>query len=127
MRFELNSPGEAQDEFIRRINMAERDDENRHPGTQSAATHWLIGAQARDKGSIHSDIWQGTALELAASNMIAVFPRIGWWSERAHLGRWRRSTRYALVVSIATPETSVDLYTPVAVKIGLRIPVAIPS
>jgi hypothetical protein len=68
LRFELNSPGEAKDEFIRRINMAERGDENGHPGTQSAATHWLIGAQARDKGSIHSDIWQGTAPELAASN-----------------------------------------------------------
>lgn len=127
LRFELNSPGEAQDEFIRRINMAERDDENGHPGTQSAATYWLLGAQARDKGSIHSDIWQGTAPELAASNMIAVFPRIGWWSKRAYLGQWSRSARYALVVSIATPETSVDLYTPVAVKIGFRIPVAIPS
>ena len=124
LRFDLNSPTESKNQFLRRINAAERDDDNGHPGTSSASGHWLLG-QARDKGSIHSDKWSGTAAELAASNMIAVYPVIGWWRERAHLGKWNRKTRYSLIVSINTPERNIDIYTPVAIKLGVRIPVEI--
>jgi hypothetical protein len=125
LRFDLNSPGESQEEFIKRINAAAREEDEGHPGTQSASEHWVIGSQTRDKGSIHSDIWQGTAAELADSNMLAVSPRIGWWRERAHLHKWDRRTRYALVVSITTPEESVDIYTPVATQLGITVPVSI--
>lgn len=124
LRFELNSPGEGKDELIKRINKAARDEEERHPGTESASKYWKIG-QTRDRGSIHSDIWQGTAQELADSNIIAIYPRIGWWRERAHLGRWDRRTRYALVVSITTPEERIDLYTPVAIQVGIAVPIEI--
>jgi hypothetical protein len=125
LRFDLNSPGESQDDFVKRINAAERDATKAHPGTQSASAHWVIGSQTRDKGSVHSDIWRGTAAELAQSNHIAIFPRIGWWRERSHLARWDRRTRYALIVSISTPEEHIDLYTPVAIKIGLVTPIVI--
>jgi len=124
LRFDLKSPTESKEQFVKRINKAARDEEEGHPGTQSASDHWKIG-QARDRGSIHSDIWQGTASELADSNIIAVAPRIGWWRERAHLGKWNRKTRYALVVSITTPEESVDVYTPVATQVGITVPVEI--
>ncbi len=124
LRFDLNSPTESKPHFLRRINAAARDEENGHPGTSSASDHWVLG-QARDKGSIHSDIWNGTAAELAASNMIAIYPTIGWWRERAHLGKWDRNTRYSLIVSIDTPEQNVDIYTPVAIKLGVAIPVEI--
>ena len=123
LRFDLNSPGESKEEFIKRINAAARDEEEGHPGTDSASDYWVIGSQARDKGSLHSDIWQGTAAQLADSNMVAVVPRIGWWRERAHLKKWNRQTRYALVVSITTPEERVDIYTPVATQIGIAVPV----
>jgi hypothetical protein len=125
LRFDINSPNELRQEFIRRINAAARSEEEGHPGTDSASDHWLIGSQTRNKGSIHSDIWRGTAAELATSNLIAVSPRVGWWRERHHLGKWNRQTRYALVVSITTPEESIDLYTPVAVEIGVATPVPI--
>ncbi len=124
LRFDLNSPTESKIQFLRRINAATRDEDNGHPGTSSASEHWLLG-QARDKGSIHSDKWSGTAAELAASNMIAIYPVIGWWRERAHLGKWNRKTRYSLIVSINTPEQNIDIYTPVAIKLGVRIPVEI--
>lgn len=119
LRFDLNSPGEGTDEFVRRINAAVRDDENGHPGTQSAAGHWVIGSHSRDKGSIHSDIWKGTAAELAGSNLISVSPRIGWWRERAYLGKFSSEARYSLIVSITTPSTEVDIYTPVAQLIAI--------
>ncbi|MDX9981992.1 MAG: hypothetical protein RBU25_18365, partial [Lentisphaeria bacterium] len=79
--------------------------------------------RARDRGAIHSDIWKGNGAELAACNHIGVYPVIGWWRERAHLGRWNRKARYALVVSIHTPEQTVDIYTPVAAQIGISLPI----
>jgi hypothetical protein len=84
-----------------------------------------LGGQARDKGSIHSDIWQGSAQDLATSNLIAVSPVIGWWRERSHLNKWNRKTRYSLIVSISTPDQEVDVYTPVAIKLGVPVPVEI--
>jgi len=126
LRFELNSPLETQEQFVQRINLAARDEDEGHPGTSSASDHWVIG-QARDKGSIHSDIWRGTAAELAASHFIAVCPRIGWWRERKHLGKCESRTRYSLIVTIKTPkqEVEVDIYTPVAQQVGVEIPVTI--
>jgi hypothetical protein len=124
LRFELNSPGEEKDHLLRRINAAARDEENGHPGTASAAEYWVLG-QARNKGSIHSDIWQGYASDLALSNLIAIYPTIGWWRERAHLNRWDKKTRYALIITITTPEQEVDIYTPVASQIGIAVPVEI--
>ncbi|MCB4748776.1 MAG: S8 family peptidase [Sulfurovum sp.] len=117
LRFELNSPGETEDELIQRINIDARDDANTHPGTQSASDHWVIGANARNKGSIHSDIWKGTAAELAGSNKIVIYPAIGWWRERKRLGKYNKKTRYSLVVSISTPSEDVDIYTPVLTQV----------
>lgn len=116
LRFDINSPGESQDEFLRRINAALRNEENGNPETPSASDHWLIGSQ-RNKGSIHSDIWKGTSADLATSNMIAVSPRIGWWRERKHLGKCESQTRYTIIVSIKTARQDIDIYTPVATQI----------
>jgi len=124
LRFKLNSPTESEDEFIRRINRAIRNDEHGRPDTESPSDHWIIG-QNRDKGSIHSDIWVGTAADLSSSNLIAVFPSIGWWRERPHLGKVNDKTRYSLIVSIETPEQDIDIYTPVAAQIEQQIPIEI--
>ncbi len=123
LHFELNSPGETDDELIRRINKSARTLENGKPDTKSAASHWVIGEQARDKGSIHSDIWKGTAADLADSNKIVIYPGIGWWRERKRLGKYNNKTRYALVVTISTPKQDIDLYTPVLSQI--EVPVSI--
>lgn len=124
LRFALNGPLEDETEFKQRINRMARDEEGEHPGTEGPSDHWVIGS-ARNVGSIHSDIWNGTAAELAASNLIAVHPAVGWWRERHHLGRWNKKTRYSLVVSILTPTQDVDIYTPVATQIMVPIPIQI--
>lgn len=125
LRFELNSPGETKGEFVRRINKAAWNEDEGKPDTQSPSDHWVFGSQARDRGSIHSDIWKGTAAELAASNLIAISPTIGWWRERSYLGRWGKQTRYSLVVSITTSDENVDIYTPVALQVGIPIEIKI--
>ena len=71
------------------------------PGSNRA---WLIGARGRHRGSLHGDIWQGTAADLASRGVIAVYPTAGWWKIRQALERYDKATRYALVVSLRAPE-----------------------
>jgi len=123
LRFDINGPSESEEEFVRRINNQARDD-GEHPGTDGSGQNWVIG-EARNVGSIHSDIWQGHAADLAGSNLIAIYPAVGWWRERNHLNRWNRQSRYSLIVSIYTPEQSIDIYTPVMNQIKLSVPVEI--
>lgn len=124
LRFAVKSPGESQEEFVRRVNAKDRED-GEVPGTSGPSDKWIIGEKTRNAGSIHSDIWSGTAADLATSNLIAVYPTIGWWRERHHLGKWNKDCRYSLVVSIHTPPETVDIYTPVAVQIGAVVPVQV--
>jgi len=124
LRFDVNSAGESRDELLVRLNKAARE-EGESPDTTSDSDRWTIGATARDRGSIHSDIWRGNAATIAGSNLIGVYPVIGWWRERPHLDKWSRTTRYSLVVSLHTPEQDVDIYTPVATQVGITTPVEI--
>jgi hypothetical protein len=124
LRFEINKPGEERLEFEKRINQQALEEEEKKP-KGSAADFWTIGSTARDTGSIHSDIWKGSAAALADSNLVAIYPVIGWWRERPHLGKWNKSTRYSLIISIETPDEEVDIYTPVATQIGISTPVPV--
>ena len=88
---------------------------------------WTIGPNLRCKGSIHSDVWTGTAAQLAASGTLAVYPVTGWWKERPSLERWQRSARYALIISLETDDSQVDLYTPIASQVSIVAATPIPS
>ncbi len=123
LRFQLNAPGEGEADFIRRINDKAREDDE-SAATDGPNEHWTLG-KARDVGSIHSDIWTGTAAELADSNLVAVHPAVGWWRERRHLNCRKKTARYALVVSVRLPVQEIDIYTPVATQLGIRIPTPI--
>lgn len=127
LRFDIKAPTENLLQFQSRINRAAREEDEGLPPSRSASRHWVIGPEQRNRGSIHSDIWIGTPQELANSNAIAIYPIVGWWRERGYLGRWNRLARYSLVVTISTPEQSVDIYTPVLNKIQVPVQVAAPS
>ena len=103
---------------------AARDEEEDYQKTEGASDHWQMG-EARNVGSIHSDTWSGTATELALSCLIAVHPAVGWWRERYHLGKYNNETRYSLIVSFTLPGQEIDIYTPVAIRLGVPIPVPI--
>lgn len=122
LRFDINNVGEEEDEFRKRVNVEARD-ENEEINGSSGSNRWVIGANNRSNGSIHSDYWEGTAADLATSNLIAVFPIIGWWRERKHLGKVENSTRYSLIISLETPEQDVELYT--TVKNMIEVPIEI--
>ena len=120
LRFDVKRPRETTDAFRKRINLAARDEEE-GTGGRDTDPSWLIGTNQRHRGSLHGDIWQGTAVELASRAAIAVYPALGWWKTRPALERYDRQARYALVVGIRAPETDVDLYTEVANRIDLPI------
>jgi len=124
LRFDINTPTEDRDTFVKRLNKAAREEEENR-SFDSGSDRWIIGKNNRSLGSIHSDIWEGTAVELAACNLIGVYPVSGWWKERPWLKRYNKKVRYALIVSLRTPSEEVDLYTPVAVKIGVPIEVEV--
>ena len=78
----------------------------------------------RDVGSLHSDIWVGSAAELSRRNALAVFPIAGWWKEKPYLGRYDHDVRYALCVSLRALEAQ-DIYTPIATTLNVPIATAI--
>lgn len=120
LRFDLISPNETEDDFIKRINAEARVD-GENLDHQADGDRWKIGTRNRHLGSLHSDIWEGTAAEIASCNFIGVYPATGWWKERHHLGKWDEKARYSLIVSLHTPPIEVDLYTPITTM--LRIPI----
>lgn len=122
LRFDVNNVGEIEDDFRRRVNIAARE-ENEEVNGNSGSNRWSIGMNNRSNGSIHSDFWEGTAADLATCNLIAIYPIIGWWRERKHLGKVETKTRYSLIISLDTPAQDVELYT--TVKNMIEVPIEI--
>lgn len=113
LRFAVKRSTESLSQFQKRINKAAREEDydESHFGESGA---WTLRPDHRltTSGSIHSNIWEGTAAELAARGHIAVFPTYGWWNKRPNLNAWEKTSSYALVATIRTPAN--DIYTPVA-------------
>ncbi|WP_425613835.1 S8 family peptidase [Anatilimnocola sp. NA78] len=127
LRFEIMRPTETETEFLKRITRSAWDEDE---GVVSSGTDdraWTIGSNLRCKGSVHSDVWTGTAAQLAASGTLAVYPVTGWWKERPTLQRWNQVAKYSLILSLETDATQADLYTPIANQIGIPVPVATPT
>ncbi len=124
LRFDVKRPQESMDDFRARINAAARNEED---GTRMSGddSNWLIGKQNRHKGSIHSDIWRGSAADLASRGVIAVYPALGWWKTRKRLEGYNKSARYSLIVAIRAPEVDVDLYASITNQIPVPIMVEV--
>jgi hypothetical protein len=118
LRFAVKLPDEDENDFRKRVNKAARQEAGH---THASDTGWTLGTDLRDRGSLHSDLWRGPASNLARRGAVAVYPVSGWWKDREHLERYHRSARFALVVSIVTPPTEVDIYTPVLNRIAIQV------
>jgi hypothetical protein len=110
LRFDLNNTNETEQDFIRRLNNAATTDDNETAsvGGTSGSERWIIGKNNRKQGSLHSDIWIGNAADLAACNIVGIYPIIGWWRQRHNLGCFNKQTRYSLIVSLEVPEQEID-------------------
>ena len=119
LRFAVKRSEEGLVAFRRRINKAAREEDERQSATGSEVG-WMFGPKLRDRGSLHSDIWHGTAADLAARHAIAIYPTGGWWREKPALRRADRHVRYSLVVSLRAP-VEVDLYTPIEMAVSVPV------
>lgn len=125
LRFDVSRPNEDRDQFRQRINKRARDEEEGGYQGGGSDPNWLLGTQTRHRGSLHSDIWRGTAAELAGRGMLGIYPALGWWKTLVKQQRYDDTVRYSLVVSIKTQQTDVDLYAAVETLIEAQTAVLV--
>jgi hypothetical protein len=121
LRFDVQRPlDQTTADFVARVNAAAEREDDGDP-LDPKDPDWILGDRQRHRGSLHQDIWHGTAAELAGRGFIAVYPAKGWWRTRPGQERYDLPSRYSLIVAIRTPETTVDLYTPIAQKVAAQV------
>ncbi|VXD20445.1 conserved hypothetical protein [Planktothrix serta PCC 8927] len=131
LRLAVKRSKESLTAFRQRINKEALKTEENVPSTKNKDkkdqdTGWFLGPKTWNRGSIHSDIWQGTAAELAQKDAIGIYPVSGWWKYNSRWEGWNNTARYALIVSIrVVDEVEVDIYTPISIsnKIKQTIPI----
>lgn len=122
LRYAVKRARETVPQFEKRINKAARDEDyDADHRQESGSWQFRQPATLTTSGCIHSNLWTGSAADLAARGHIAIFPTYGWWNKRPNLRAYDRISHYALVATITTPET--DIYTSVATQI--RVPIII--
>jgi hypothetical protein len=115
LRFRVKRAEETLDGFKKSLSKAVLDEEEVKPD-HVKLSGWFLGAHATRRGSLHSNIWEGAAADLAECNVIAIYGIAGWGKEQKRKGR---VAPYSLVVSVETDETSEDIWTPVANLVGV--------
>jgi len=117
LRFDVAMAGEKPEALVARVNAAERTGDF---STSGDLDEWDLG-KLRTRGSLHSDVWRGTAVDLADKHAIVVTPVNGWWRFRhKDPDICERKARYSLVVSVETDSEEVDVYTPVMNQIAVH-------
>jgi hypothetical protein len=111
LRFDVRRSTELLADFIARVNAASEEGDGK---AGAKDPNWRFGDSNRRKGSLHSDVWTGTATDLASRGFLAIYPAMGWWRTRPKLARYDLPARYSLIVSIHTPVTEIDIYQAVA-------------
>ncbi|RAA06380.1 hypothetical protein DOT67_22845 [Ralstonia pseudosolanacearum] len=120
LRFDVQRPLDAStDDFVARINAAAERDGGGDPVNPKDPA-WYLGDRQRHRGSLHQDVWEGTAADLASRGFIAVYPGSGWWRTRPPLARYDLPARYSLVVSLRTEPVGVDLYNAIEQQIAIQ-------
>lgn len=107
--FTVIKPNEKVEVFKRRISAASELEDDKKDGTGET---WTLGRSSA-KGSIRKDFITLSGIEMSERNVLAVYPKNGWYKNLKRQNKFDEEVRYSLIVSIETPEVDVDLYTPV--------------
>jgi hypothetical protein len=121
--FRIIKPTEPLEVFKNRISRIAQEDEeitDEEAELDRSAEKWSLG-RVRSRGSVRKDFIRTTGANLASQNKLAIYPKGGWYKTRKKLNKFNTRVRYSLIVSIETEEVGVDIYTPVAVQIGVPI------
>ncbi len=120
LRFDVKRPLESTEDFVARINAAIQQEED-GSSVGSRDSDWHLGDRQRHRGTIHQDIWEGSAADLASRDFVAVYPGMGWWRTRQSLARYALPAKYSLIISIKTAQTDIDLYNAIVNKVGIVV------
>lgn len=118
LRFKMMDSNESLRAFKSRVSRVIREEDDY---VSEGNENWILGRNIRDKGSIHKDIWIGSAADLITRNKIAIHPVSGWWKERKKLNRYSNSVSYSLIVSIESRNEDIDLYSEVYNQISIDV------
>lgn len=112
--FKLIKPTEKLSEFKKRISAASSGtEENVDEKIRTTSELWMLRERVRSKGSAKKDFIQTSGADLSNRNILAVYPKNGWYRIRKKLGKLNSTVRYSLIVSIETSVTDIDIYSPV--------------
>ena len=119
LRFDVKRPQENMTQFQQRISRDAWEEDLPPSAAVTDTRQWTLGSEFRKKGSVHSDVWKGTAAELAASGYIAVYPAMGWWRERPNRKCYDKQARYSLIVTLDC-EDDINIYSSIQTVIDSR-------
>lgn len=126
LRLAIKRSTETLEDFRQRINKEAIETEEKVTSTVTGDSGWYLGPKTWTRGSIHSDIWEGTAADLAEKDSIGIYPVGGWWRYNSRCEGWNKTARYALIVSLrVVNDVEVDIYTPISIsnKIKQTVPI----
>lgn len=104
--FDMKRPDESEDDAVARINKLYA-----KPRLSTPSLKWKFGTFARGRGGIkHDRLRIENAADLARMGGIMVHPLQGWWGRDVR--RVEQQARYALIVTIRTPEQ--EIYTEIS-------------
>lgn len=127
--FKLIKPLEEIDVFKRRISAAAigseaEIDSEAQERPDLTAEDWTLRERIRSKGSIRKDFITVSGVELSGRNLLAIYPKNGWYRTRKNKNMYDSIVRYSLVISIETEVQNVDIYEPVKILVDNKITIA---
>jgi hypothetical protein len=81
---------------------------------------WILGDESF-RGSVHSDVWEGSCADAISMKHLAVYPVTGWWRTRARQNKSEARIKYALVVTLESQNPALDLYSEIAAQIAAPV------
>jgi hypothetical protein len=120
LRFQVIDRRQSLEDFLKSVSKKMREGRGDNGGP-TGAEDWVLGSDNRDVGSIISDFKVMSAADLADARYVVVYPTKGWWAFRKALGKVADKVRYALVVTIDTPEVESQLYNEVIAQVKMPV------
>ena len=101
--------------------MSKPENETKENKPSRSGVNWEIGNTISSKGSLRKDFITATGRETSERNVLAVYPKNGWYKNLKRQNKFNEKVRYSLIVSLETEELDVDLYTPVLNQLAIPL------
>ena len=128
LRFALQHRDEERDDLVQRINAGQRQPDF-EPIADADRNSWDFGPQIRSRGCLHQDTWHGQLSDLASREHLAIYPVSGWWMQRRSMLFEKKDDAipYSMVLTLETPDETVDLYHTIENVIETEIEIDLPT